>query len=137
MLHLILRYPGVGPQSPWTAPDAAPLPRNWEAEQALLGAILANNEVYFRCADFLRPEHFDDALHGRIYEAIGRLLYSRYLYVFEGAGLVLLVAMIGAIVLTHRARGGVKGQNINRQVSRRPQDATRNMQPPVGQGVEL
>ena len=70
-------------------------------------------------------------------EAIGHLLYSHYLYVFEGAGLVLLVAMIGAIVLTHRARGGVKGQNINRQVSRRPQDATRNMQPPVGQGVEL
>jgi NADH-quinone oxidoreductase subunit J len=70
-------------------------------------------------------------------EAIGHLLYSHYLFVFEGAGLVLLVAMIGAIVLTHRARGGVKGQNINRQVSRRPQDATRNMQPPVGQGVEL
>ena len=70
-------------------------------------------------------------------EAIGHLLYSRYLFVFEGAGLVLLVAMIGAIVLTHRARGGVKGQNINRQVSRRPQDATRNTQPPVGQGVEL
>ncbi len=70
-------------------------------------------------------------------EAIGHLLYSHYLYVFEGAGLVLLVAMIGAIVLTHRTRGGVKGQNINRQVSRRPQDATRNMQPPVGQGVEL
>jgi len=70
-------------------------------------------------------------------EAIGHLLYSHYLFVFEGAGLVLLVAMIGAIVLTHRARGGVKGQNISRQVSRRPQDATRNMQPPVGQGVEL
>ena len=70
-------------------------------------------------------------------QAIGNLLYSHYLYVFEGAGLVLLVAMIGAIVLTHRARGGVKGQKISRQVSRRPQDATRNMQPPVGQGVEL
>ncbi|THD35185.1 MAG: NADH-quinone oxidoreductase subunit J [Sphingomonas sp.] len=70
-------------------------------------------------------------------QAIGQLLYSRYLYVFEGAGLVLLVAMIGAIVLTHRARGGVKGQKISRQVARRPQDATRNTQPPVGQGVEL
>ena len=70
-------------------------------------------------------------------EAIGHLLYSHYLLVFEGAGLVLLVAMIGAIVLTHRARGGVKGQKISRQVARRPQDATRNMQPPVGQGVEL
>jgi NADH-quinone oxidoreductase subunit J len=65
------------------------------------------------------------------------LLYSHYLFVFEGAGLVLLVAMIGAIVLTHRTRGGVKGQKISRQVARRPQDATRNMQPPVGQGVEL
>jgi NADH-quinone oxidoreductase subunit J len=70
-------------------------------------------------------------------EAIGHLLYSHYLFVFEGAGLVLLVAMIGAIVLTHRARGGVKGQKISRQVARRPQDATRNMQPPVGQGVEV
>jgi len=70
-------------------------------------------------------------------QAIGHLLYSRYLYVFEGAGLVLLVAMIGAIVLSHRARGGVKGQKVSRQVSRRPQDATRNMQPPVGQGVDL
>ena len=70
-------------------------------------------------------------------QAIGELLYSRYLYVFEGAGLLLLVAMIGAIVLTHRARGGVKGQDISRQVARRPQDATRNMRPPVGQGVEL
>ncbi len=70
-------------------------------------------------------------------QAIGNLLYSHYLYVFEGAGLVLLVAMIGAIALTHRARGGVKGQKISRQVARRPQDATRNMQPPVGQGVEL
>ena len=70
-------------------------------------------------------------------EAIGHLLYSHYLFVFEGAGLVLLVAMIGAIVLTHRARGGVKGQKISRQVARRPQDATRNMRPPVGQGVEL
>ena len=70
-------------------------------------------------------------------QAIGELLYSRYLFVFEGAGLVLLVAMIGAIVLTHRKRGGVKPQNINRQVARRPQDATRNVNAPVGQGVEL
>ena len=70
-------------------------------------------------------------------EGIGRLLYTRYLFVFEGAGLVLLVAMIGAIVLTHRQRGGVRGQNVSRQVRRRPQDATRNMRPTVGAGVEL
>jgi NADH-quinone oxidoreductase subunit J len=70
-------------------------------------------------------------------EAVGRLLYTRYLFVFEGAGLVLLVAMIGAIVLTHRERGGVRAQNVSRQNARRPQDATRNTQPGVGQGVEL
>jgi NADH-quinone oxidoreductase subunit J len=70
-------------------------------------------------------------------QALGTLLYTRYLYVFEGSGLVLLVAMIGAIVLTHRARGGVRGQNIDRQNRRRPQDATRNVNPGVGQGMDL
>ena len=70
-------------------------------------------------------------------EAIGQLLYTRYLFVFEGAGLVLLVAMIGAIVLTYRQRGDVHRQNVNRQINRRAKDATRNTQPPVGQGVEL
>jgi len=70
-------------------------------------------------------------------QAIGGLLYTRYLFLFEAAGLVLLVAMIGAIVLTHRERGGVRGQKISRQVARRPQDATRNMRPTVGEGVQL
>jgi NADH-quinone oxidoreductase subunit J len=70
-------------------------------------------------------------------KAIGTLLYTRYIFLFEAAGIVLLVAMIGAIVLTHRARGGVKGQNIAKQNRRRPQDAVRNINQPIGQGVEL
>ncbi|URW76570.1 NADH-quinone oxidoreductase subunit J [Sphingomonas donggukensis] len=71
-------------------------------------------------------------------EALGRVLYTRYLFVFEGAGLVLLVAMIGAIVLTHRERGGVKKQSIHSQINRRSKDATRNVKDvAVGQGVEL
>ena len=70
-------------------------------------------------------------------EALGTLIYTRYLYIFEGAGLVLLVALIGAIVLTHRVRGGVKAQNVRAQNMRRPEDATRNVNPAVGQGVEL
>ena len=70
-------------------------------------------------------------------EAIGRLLYTRYLYVFEGVGLVLLVAMIGAIVLTQRKRVDAKAQNINRQINRRSKNATRNVNQPIGQGVEL
>nr|WP_295371576.1 NADH-quinone oxidoreductase subunit J [uncultured Sphingosinicella sp.] len=70
-------------------------------------------------------------------EALGTVLYTRYLYIFEGAGLVLLVAMIGAIVLTQRTRSGVRPQNVSAQVRRRPEDATRNVNQPVGQGVEL
>jgi NADH-quinone oxidoreductase subunit J len=70
-------------------------------------------------------------------EAIGTLLYTRYLYIFESAGLVLLVALIGAIVLTHRVRGGVKTQSISAQNMRRPEDATRNVKPEIGKGVEL
>ena len=70
-------------------------------------------------------------------EAIGALLYSKYLFLFEAAGIILLVAMIGAIVLTHRQRSGVRGQNVSRQVARRPDEATVNMQPEVGKGVQL
>jgi NADH-quinone oxidoreductase subunit J len=69
--------------------------------------------------------------------AVGELLYSRYLLVFEAAGLVLLVAMVGAIVLTQRKRSDVRPQSINRQVRRRPKDAVVNMQPGVGEGMKL
>ncbi len=51
-------------------------------------------------------------------QAIGEVLYTRYLYLFQAAGMVLLVAMIGAIVLTHRARPGVRRQRIADQVGR-------------------
>ncbi len=70
-------------------------------------------------------------------EAIGALLYSKYIFLFESAGLILLVAMVGAIVLTHRKSHSAKAQNITSQNMRRPQDATRNVNQPVGQGVEL
>ena len=69
--------------------------------------------------------------------AVGELLYTRFLMPFELAGLILLVAMIGAIVLTHRSRGDSRGQNIGRQIDRRPEDAVRNMQPEVGEGMSL
>jgi len=71
-------------------------------------------------------------------ESIGALLYGRYLFLFESAGIILLVAMIGAIVLTHRGGRAPRGhQNISRQVARRPEDATINTRPEVGQGVQL
>jgi len=69
--------------------------------------------------------------------AIGQLLYGQYLFLFESAGIILLVAMVGAIVLTHRERKDSRPQNISKQNRRRPQDATVNMRPEVGQGVQL
>ena len=68
---------------------------------------------------------------------IGTMLYTRFLYPFEIAGLILLVAMVGAIVLTHRSRSDTRGQNVGRQIDRVPSEATRNTQPPVGEGVVL
>ncbi|WP_068077543.1 NADH-quinone oxidoreductase subunit J [Novosphingobium lentum] len=70
-------------------------------------------------------------------EAIGALLYGKYLFLFEASGIILLVAMIGAIVLTHRQRSDTRGQNVSRQNARRPEEATRNVKPEVGQGVVL
>ncbi len=70
-------------------------------------------------------------------KSIGALLYGKYLFLFEAAGIILLVAMTGAIVLTHRQRGGVRGQNIAKQVARRPEEAVVNTQPEVGKGVQL
>ena len=69
---------------------------------------------------------------------IGALLYSKYIFVFEAAGLILLVAMIGAIVLTHRDLKTTRGhQNITKQVRRNPKEATQMKQPTVGEGIEL
>ena len=71
-------------------------------------------------------------------ENIGALLYGRYLFLFETAGIILLVAMIGAIVLTHRPSRTTRGhQDIGKQVARRPEEATVLTRPPVGEGLEL
>src|SRR5690348_481004 len=69
--------------------------------------------------------------------ALGQLLYSRYLFAFELAGLILLVAMIGAIVLTHRSRRDTRPQKVWKQIARRPGDAVKNMDPGVGEGMIL
>jgi NADH-quinone oxidoreductase subunit J len=71
-------------------------------------------------------------------QALGTILYTRYLYIFEAAGLVLLVAMIGAIVLTHRKRSDLRPQNVSEQNRRRPEDAVRIVtDQAVGEGVRL
>ena len=90
-------------------------PANAQAEQALLGALLANNKAYDRVSEFLAPEHFADALHGRIFQAITRRVEAGQLAdaitlraEFEHSGLLdevggvaylgqLLAAMVGII----------------------------------------
>jgi len=67
--------------------------------------------------------------------ALGDVLYTQYFYLFQTAGLVLLVAMIGAITLTHRSRPGVRRQNISRQVSRSREDSIEIRKVPIGGGV--
>jgi NADH-quinone oxidoreductase subunit J len=69
--------------------------------------------------------------------ALGQIVYTDYVYLFEGAGLILLVAMIGAIVLTHRQREGVKRQNIGKQIARNPEDAFANIKAVSGEGVDV
>src|ERR1700731_1058964 len=90
-------------------------PSNLQAEQALLGALLANNRAYERVSEFLAPDHFADPLHGRIFQAISRRVEAGQLAdavtlkaEFEHAGILdevggtaylaqLLTAMVGII----------------------------------------
>ncbi|HLZ76158.1 NADH-quinone oxidoreductase subunit J [Phenylobacterium sp.] len=69
-------------------------------------------------------------------EAIGRVLYTHYVYFFQAAGMVLLVAMIGAIVLTLRHKPGVKRQIIMDQVLRTPKSGMRMVSPKPGEGID-
>jgi NADH-quinone oxidoreductase subunit J len=68
-------------------------------------------------------------------EALGRVLYTQYVYYFQAAGIVLLVAMIGAIVLTLRHKPNVKRQNISDQVARTPATAIEVVKVQSGQGL--
>jgi NADH-quinone oxidoreductase subunit J len=68
-------------------------------------------------------------------EALGQILYTKYIYYFQAAGLVLLVAMIGAIVLTLRHKQGVKRQDIATQVARGPATAIEVRKVEPGQGI--
>lgn len=67
--------------------------------------------------------------------AIGRVLYTDYIYFFQAAGFVLLVAMIGAIVLTLRHKANVKRQNISVQVARTPEETLEVVKVRPGQGL--
>ena len=68
-------------------------------------------------------------------EALGRILYTKYIYYFQAAGLILLVSMIGAIVLTLRHRAGVRKQSVAAQVARARAEAVAIRKVGVGEGM--
>jgi NADH-quinone oxidoreductase subunit J len=68
-------------------------------------------------------------------EALGRILYTDYVYLFQASGMVLLVAMIGAIVLTLRHREGVRRQSISSQVGRTKADSIEVVKVRSGSGI--
>lgn len=67
--------------------------------------------------------------------ALGRLIYTDYVLAFQGAGLILFVAMVGAIVLTHRRRPGVRRQSVAEQHARKPEDVLEIQKITPGTGV--
>jgi NADH-quinone oxidoreductase subunit J len=67
--------------------------------------------------------------------ALGELLYTRYIFAFQAAGVILLVAMIGAIVLTLRARVGVRRQSISAQLARTRAQSVEVVKVPIGGGA--
>lgn len=67
MANSVVRLPDPEPQF-------RTAPHNIEAEQALLGAVLVNNDAYYRCSDFLEPEHFHEEIHRRIFEVAASLI---------------------------------------------------------------
>ena len=68
-------------------------------------------------------------------EALGLVLYTRYVYFFQAAGVILLVAMVGAIVLTLQHKPNVRRQNIAAQVARRRDTAIEIVKVKSGQGL--
>jgi NADH-quinone oxidoreductase subunit J len=69
-------------------------------------------------------------------EAIGRVLYTDYVYFFQAAGVILLIAMIGAIVLTLKHREGIKRQDVGQQMARTPARGMRIVSIKSGEGID-
>lgn len=87
-------------------------------------------------AKIAQPEHATATL-GKITNtaSIGNLLYTYYAYPFQMAGIILLIAMIGAIVLTHRTRPGVRKQKISQQLARTKEQSVMIVKKKSGEGI--
>ncbi|MCF8480019.1 MAG: NADH-quinone oxidoreductase subunit J [Rhodospirillum sp.] len=68
-------------------------------------------------------------------QALGQVIYTDYVYLFQAAGLVLLVAMIGSIMLTHRSHPNVRRQKVADQIARRKERTLKLNKVPTGKGI--
>ncbi len=91
--------------------------------------VIAAGAPASRMAEMPAPEDVQNTV------ALGKLIYTEYVYLFQAAGLILFVAMIGAIVLTLRHRENIKRQDITAQIWRRREDSVELKDVKPGQGV--
>lgn len=99
---------------------------------AEIGVIIAG-WTFAGPADSVRAAPAPDGVSNTL--ALGEIIYTQYAYIFESAGLVLLVALIGAIVLTLRSRKDVRRQSITNQLARRREDVVAVVKVPTRGGV--
>ncbi|MCO5730639.1 NADH-quinone oxidoreductase subunit J [Rhizobium sp. SSA_523] len=109
---------------------------------ALIGLIVAAELIIVIGGSYITPEAaqaitmpIPSPVERTNTAALGDVLYTNYIYFFQVAGLILLVAMIGAIVLTLRHRQNIKRQDISRQVRRTPATAVEVVKVKPGQGL--
>ena len=89
-----------------------------------------------------KPELINSTNVSLIYEvsnthSLGQVLYTDYIHIFQISGMILLVAMIGAIVLTYRRREGVKTQSYIKQISRERSEGVEVLEVPSNKGVKI
>ncbi len=101
------------------------------AEMVMISLVVANGGAAAGAAAPAAP-----AADATNVEALGRVLYTDYVYIFQAAGIVLLIAMIGAIVLTLRHKPNVRRQDVGRQVGRDRNKAMEIKSVPTGAGVK-
>ena len=82
-----------------------------------------------------KPEIFD--INNSFTQSLGQILYTDYIHVFQISGMILLVAMIGAIVLTFRQRAGVKRQSYIKQISRERAEGVEVLEVETNKGVRI
>ncbi|MBA8666998.1 NADH-quinone oxidoreductase subunit J [Holosporaceae bacterium 'Namur'] len=96
----------------------------------LFYAINASENIKLNSLHLLDPN-----IHNT--QALGFRIYTEYFFAFQVSGLILLVAMIGAIVLTVRHEKRVRRQNIHTQITRKKEDTVKLVNVKVGEGVDI